>query len=65
MTDVYGYLLATVSPNGTIKFEFKPINEADVADSTRKDYKDEFIHNCFAGNSSKYVPEGPTCLVKK
>jgi hypothetical protein len=61
MTDVYGYLLATVSPDGAISFEFKQIGESDVTDSTRKDYKDEFIHSCFAGNSSPYVPDGPSC----
>lgn len=27
LTDVYGYLLATVSPDGTIQFEFKQVNE--------------------------------------
>ena len=64
LTDVYGYLLATVSPDGTIQFEFKQINEADVTGSTRKDYKDDFIHSCFAGNSSTYAPEGASCLVK-
>jgi Calcineurin-like phosphoesterase len=59
MTDVYGYLLATVLSDGSIRFEFKEIKESDVTESTRKDYKDELIHSCFAGNSSKYVPEGP------
>ena len=64
LTDVYGYLLATVTPDGTIQFEFKQVNEADVTESTRKDYKDEFIHSCFAGNSSTYVPEGASCPMK-
>jgi hypothetical protein len=64
LTDVYGYLLATVSPDGTIQFEFKQVNEKDVTESTRKDYKDDFIHSCFAGNSSTYVPEGASCPAK-
>jgi Calcineurin-like phosphoesterase len=64
LTDVYGYLLATVSPDGAIQFEFKEVNEVDVTSSTRKDYKDDFIHSCFAGNSSTYVPEGASCPVK-
>ncbi len=64
LTDVYGYLLAIVSPDGTIQFEFKQVNEADVTESTRKDYKNEFIHSCFAGNSSTYVPEGASCPMK-
>jgi hypothetical protein len=64
LTDVYGYLLASVSRDGTIQFEFKQVNEADVTESTRKDYKGEFIHSCFAGNSSTYVPEGASCPMK-
>ena len=64
LTDVYGYLLATVSPDGTIQFEFKQVTAADVTGSTRKDYKDEFIHSCFAGNSSTYSPEGASCPMK-
>jgi hypothetical protein len=59
MTDVYGYLLGTVLADGSIRFEFKEIKESDVTESTRKDYKEEFIHSCFVDNSSKYVPEGP------
>ena len=59
-TDVYGYLLTTVSPDGTIRFEFKQVNESDVTESTRKDYKDEFIHGCFSGNASPFVPAGPS-----
>lgn len=45
-TDVYGYLLGTVSLDGTIRFEFKQVNEPDVPESTRKDYRNEFIHSC-------------------
>lgn len=58
-TDVYGYLLATVLADDSIRFEFKEIRESDIAAPTRKDYKDEFIHSCLAGNSSTYVPDGP------
>jgi hypothetical protein len=58
-TDVYGYLLATVSPDGTIRFEFKQVNESDVTEFTRKDYKDEFIHGCFSGKSPPLCPRVP------
>jgi hypothetical protein len=61
MADVSGYLLAAVSADGTIAFEFKQINETDVTESTCKDYKDDFIHSCFEKNSSTYKPEGPAC----
>jgi hypothetical protein len=63
-TDVYGYLLATVSADGTIRFEFKQIDESDVTESTRKDYRDESIHSWFAGSSSTYAPLGPRCPAK-
>jgi hypothetical protein len=61
MTDAYGYLLATVSANGSIRFEFKQVKESDVTEGTKKDYTNEFIHSCYAGNSSTYVPAGPAC----
>jgi hypothetical protein len=64
LTDVYGYLLATVFLDGKISFEFKQVNEADATESTRKDYKQEFIHSCFAENTLTNVPEGPTCPAK-
>ena len=51
-------------PDGTIQFEFKQMNEEDVAENTRKDYKDEFIHSCFVENSSTYAPEGASCPMK-
>jgi hypothetical protein len=63
-TDVYGYLLAPVPTDGTIRAEFKQINESDVTESTRGDYKDEFIRSCFAGDSSPYVSAGSTCPAK-
>ena len=30
MTDIYGYLLATVAPDGKITFQFKDIKQSDV-----------------------------------
>jgi Calcineurin-like phosphoesterase len=58
-TDVYGYLLGTVLADGSVRFEFKRIKEENVTESTRKTYEDTFIHTCFAGNASDYVPDGP------
>jgi hypothetical protein len=63
-TDVYGYVLATVATDGAIRFEFNQINESDATESTRKDYKEEFIHCCFAKNASTSVPAGPACPAK-
>lgn len=56
MTDVYGYLLGTVLADGSIRFEFKKIEESDVTEGTRKDYTDDFIHGCFVGNTSTLCP---------
>jgi hypothetical protein len=50
ITYAYGYLLATVNPDGTIGFEFQQIVENDVpADVTSKFGKD-FLDYCFLGN---------------
>ena len=49
-TDVYGYFLATVSPNGEIAFDFKPVAEGDVPGSVSARYPAGFVHQCFAGN---------------
>jgi len=50
ITYAYGYLLATVNPDGTIGFEFQQIVENDVpADVTTKFGKD-FVDYCFLGN---------------
>jgi hypothetical protein len=58
-TDVYGYVLATVSKDENISFEFKQIKEEDLPETTRQNYSNEFIQSCFQGNASKYVPDGP------
>lgn len=50
-TDVYGYLLATVSPNGSIKFAFHELTQKDIPADVVKKYSKNFIENfCFAAN---------------
>ena len=63
MTDVYGYLLATVAPNGTMTFEFKRIKEPDVPDSVVKEFTQGQVDWCFTKNMSNppYTPNGPSC----
>jgi hypothetical protein len=63
-TDVYGYLLGTVSPNGTIQFAFKEIKLEDVPPQVNDRYGKQ-VQVCFAENKSPYVPEGPTCSLGK
>lgn len=54
-TNVYGYLLATVNPagepEGTIRFEFHEIHEADVPPDVLQQMGAELVHQCFEKNS--------------
>jgi len=61
MTDVYGYLLATVAADGSISFEFKQVNESDVPDSVVKEFSREQVDWCFTQNKSSYTPAGAVC----
>ena len=49
-TNVYGYLLATASPDGAIRFDFQELKEADIPPSVVSRYTPEFVHECFIGN---------------
>ncbi|MGA8223312.1 MAG: hypothetical protein WB780_16815 [Candidatus Acidiferrales bacterium] len=50
-TNVYGFLLGTVKPDGEIHFQFQPVNEPDVPAKVVERYKPEFVHWCFDQNS--------------
>lgn len=58
-TDVYGYLIGEVHPDGSIQFRFKQLSDADIPIETKQNYTDAFVKSCFVGNSSNYVPDGP------
>jgi hypothetical protein len=58
-TDVYGYLLGTVSPDGSVRFDFKEISEDHLTPEVSRRYSKELIHFCFAQNRSDAVIEGP------
>jgi hypothetical protein len=53
-TNVYGYLMATVNPEGeapgTIKFKFEELKEDSIPDSVVQRFTKEFVHQCFEGN---------------
>ena len=51
-TKVYGFLLATVKSGGEIEFTFQQLNEADISSSVVERYTPQFVHWCFAENSS-------------
>jgi hypothetical protein len=62
-TDVYGYLLATVHPNGEIQFVFKEIKPANIPAQTVERYGTKQVQACFDENKSTCAPEGPSCTV--
>src|SRR5579863_7817142 len=53
-TDVYGYLMATVNPegeaHGTIKFKFEEFKEENIPADVVQRFTKPFVHECFAGN---------------
>ena len=58
-TDVYGYLLGTVTANGAITFEFREITPKDIPADVVKKYSKNFIENfCFAANRNMTPQEG-------
>lgn len=53
-TNVYGYLLATATLDGEIRFEFQRLSEKDIPQSVVDRYTSGFVHWCFAENSSAH-----------
>lgn len=49
----YGSLIGTVQADGSIKFEFKTVNESDVPAPIVAKYTKDFVHFCFAENGDK------------
>jgi hypothetical protein len=60
-TDVYGYLLATVAPDGSISFQFQEVKQSDIPASVVKEFSRDQVKWCFEQNKSNYTPENPTC----
>ncbi len=53
-SDVYGYLLGTVKPDGQIDFAFQQIAQADVPAIVASRYSPDFVYWCFAQNSATH-----------
>lgn len=53
-TNVYGYLMATVNPEGkaagTMEFKFEELKEDSIPQDVVQRFTKPFIHECFAGN---------------
>ncbi len=52
-TNLYGYLLATVNADGSIRFDFKEIREPAVPAPVVSRFTPAFVHECFVGNIRK------------
>jgi Calcineurin-like phosphoesterase len=65
-TDVYGYVLATVSADGTIQFTFEEVRESDVPQYVQQRYPATAVPWCFAHNSMNREPTAaditPRCI---
>ncbi len=53
MTDVYGYLLATVLADGKISFEFQKLSLDDLFKANEGHYAEPLVHWCFDENKSQ------------
>jgi hypothetical protein len=62
-TDVYGYVLGAVAADGTITFQFKPVEEKDVPQSVSEEFGAAQVRWCFTQNKSTYQVSGPTCPI--
>ena len=62
-TDVYGYLLATVQPDGSIQFEFKEISLNDLRVANAGKTPDPLVNWCVAENKEQSVPTPVACGV--
>jgi len=53
-TNVYGYLLATVNPegepSGTVKFKFQELKEDSIPSNVVQRFTKPFVHECFEDN---------------
>jgi hypothetical protein len=54
LTNVYGFLLATVDAKGRIKFDFQRLDESGVPADVSARYTPQFVHWCFAENSEAH-----------
>jgi hypothetical protein len=52
-TNIYGYLLGTVQPNGEIRFEFREVKESEVTPEARAKFGSDLISFCFNENHQR------------
>jgi hypothetical protein len=52
-TNVYGFVTGAVQANAEIQFEFHRLEETDIPPAVVRRFTPEFVHWCFAENSSR------------
>ncbi len=52
----YGYMLATVTDQGTIEFEFKNVEQKDIPDTVKERYPPDLVQWCWENNSKLRPP---------
>jgi hypothetical protein len=57
-TNIYGYMLSTVHPDGTIDFEYHKLEETDVPPAILDRYKKDFVHWCWVENTEAKQTSG-------
>jgi hypothetical protein len=55
-TNVYGYLLATVQPDGQIRFTFEKLAPSDIPAAVTQRFTPDFVDWCFEQNSQTAAP---------
>jgi hypothetical protein len=61
-TDVYGYLLATVMSDGTIRFEFKEVSLEDIRAVNAGKTPDSLVGWCYAENKNPQIAAPSACV---
>lgn len=60
-TKVYGYLLGTAHPDGSIDFSFQEIKRQDVPEAVNQRFTPAFVDFCFDKNANFEGPAVPDC----
>lgn len=60
-TDVYGYVLGRVQPDGQVRFVFKEVTRDRIPALVVDRYGSRQVQACFDENKSTYSPAGPSC----
>ncbi len=61
-TDVSGYLLATVHPDGSIHFEFRELTLDDLRRANAGVTPDSLVRWCYAANADQRIPVPRSCV---